>query len=920
MSSRSGYDEHIRLSPRGKGTIFVFNTIAQGMFADFKQEVDLLVEDLKREDISLDPQFFVAFGPFDNIVRIDVDDFSLVNRISSLHGVNAQQIQCAYALWNSNGPEDRGLLWKPFCCITQLKIQNHLMLGCGPEIEEAVAQLLVKVLKEYLAETKEKLEIEVMASLGWEEYHIFMRNARGYEKLFRPVVEKIRGLTLEDLEPILLEKGMEVDKSTGISLKEKHLFLTTFTTPAYCLKLANYLEEQFVKLLDDVGQPSSLCRKNLDIDGLFRENRNLPDEFGEDELSISTRLSIKPGHLTEVREAIFQVLDITGPDKKRRCDDLFCVGRYDVYLWLDERMTCKVFVALFELLRFFLGGCLGRMGQYRDFLNKARYYNSFTIISLINVQEKEAESGYNEGAFIGQLGKICLGKGERGTITETFKQRPLLKEKVPNSIVIGLTRIFSLFDSCIMDRFICDSFIDMYPFMQRLRDIIDTLEEEKNEPGIFSFTASNAGVNGQKEKILLQEARQRYFQWPLVKVFHEAIQHFYRGYMNRYLSSYPMMDKNETGIDFSGRLHRILSATTGMQNLLLDDLNCHLKKGFNVIGTYPHIRIHRGSFNISESNVFHLFQPEIFYSIYHEIMHTFIHSNSLKYLRMKLNELIKMAPDDLPPHRSEDTSVLIQEIVGDVFLLKNSFYKDFSLYSFWYWLLLLQSKKDIDSHIILRFLLLSAVADPHSRDVIFQFSSEKKYFVARDPQASIRVLERLISCLAYPSPIKEEIMHRIKSYDEEFLDETLRYHLFMSFSILLPAIESIYPLLDETLEKFSYPAAPGADGDELNQALPLAPSCTSLGPPGNMTGRQFSSIRLLRGILTFIYKNREHLECKGDGVLNFSPQEPGLRLQLFRLRIALINTLQWEVLRWKKTLLEKEGITFPIRINKKGDR
>lgn len=920
MISNSGFAEHIRLRPRGKGTIFVFNTISQGIFADFKDEVDLLVKDLKREGISLDPQFFVAFGPFDNIVRFDVDDFSLVSRISSLHGVSAQQIQCAYTLWDSPGLGDMDPFWKPFCCITQLKIQNHLMLGCGPEIEEAVAELLAKVLQEYLSQSQEKPEIEVMASLGWEEYHLFMRNARGYDKLFKPVVEKIRGLTLEDLEPILRERGMEVDKNTGISLKEKHLFLTSYTTPAYCLKLGHYLEEQFTKILKEKGQLSFLCSKDLDIDGLFRENRELPDEFGEDELSISTRLSIKPGHLSEVRETIFKVLDITGLDRKRQCDDLFCVGRYDIYLWLDERMTCKVFVALFELLRFSLGGCLGRMGRYLDFLNKARYYNSFTIISLIDAHEKEAISGSNEGAFIGQMEKICLGKGERDIIIETFKKRPILKDKVPNSIVIGLTRIFSLFDSCIMDRFMCDSFIDMYPFMQRVRDIIDSVEEERNEPGIFSFTASNTGVNGQKEKILLQESRKKYSQGPLVKVFHEAIQHFYRGYMNRYLSSYPMMDKNETGIDFSGRLHRILSAITGMQNLLLDDLDCHLKKGFNVIGTYPNIRIHRGSFNISESNVFHLFQPEIFYSIYHEIMHTFIHSNSLKYLRMKLNELIKMAPDDLPPHRSEDTSVLIQEIVGDVFLLKNSFYKNFTLFAFWYWLLLLQSKKDIDSHIILRFLLLSAVADPPGREVIFQYSREESFFVARDPQASIEMLERLISCLAYPSPVKEEIMHRIKAYDEEFLDETLRYHLFMSFSILLPAIESIYPLLDETLDKFSYPAAPGADGDELNQALPLAPRCATLDPPGNMTGRQFSSIRLLRGILTFIHKHRDDLECKGDGVLNFSPQEPGLRLQLFRLRIALINTLQWEVLGWKKTLLEKEGITFPIRINKKGDR
>jgi hypothetical protein len=78
--------------------------------------------------------------------------------------------------------------------------------------------------------------------------------------------------------------------------------------------------------------------------------------------------------------------------------------------------------------------------------------------------------------------------------------------------------------------------------------------------------------------------------------------------------------------------------------------------------------------------------------------------------------------------------------------------------------------------------------------------------------------------------------------------------------------------------------------------------------------RQTSSILALRHLLSFIYRNRSDLSYEEDGIINFMPRRENLRLDLFYYRMALINTLQWESLHWKKNMLEDNGIEFTVII------
>lgn len=951
MENKTVKKAELRLKPLSDGTIgtiIVFNTVQQGMYGKVLKQVEDLKTELEADKYPVRIELFTVFGPFDNVIRFDIDDFCLVNRISSLAGVYSQQIQCAYPIWSSEKPGSIGNNhWKPFCCITQLKVQNHLMLGHGPEIEEAIASLLAECMETYLEKNPEiarDLEVELMATLGWDEFFIFMRNSRGYASMFKPILKEIRPLTLKDLEGHL--GGSTLKLPPDIELQKKHLFLSTYSTPGYCMKLSQLLEGKLKTMMNEKGNDPhyTIPGKELEPDELFKDIYPDPDSlqaFGSDSINVSTRMSIKPGHWDKVSKITRKVLEETrwwreeSEEEKATINRIFSIGRYDVYPWLDTEMSCKEFVTYFTLLLFSMAGNLEKEEEYKSFLTQTQFYNSFTIISYQEKDplphfENEGKPGDQregekliEGTFISQLENLSLGHKGGKSILQVFEEedRAILRESVPRSFVIGLSRIFSLFDSCLMDRFTCDSFLDMYPFMQRVREIIDTVKEDDEKPG-KPLVFKTVDAKGKPLWIELPES------WgnidnpdnpagPLVTVFYFATERFYRGFVHRYLASYPMMDKNETGVDFSGRLHRILSATTGMQNLLLDDLDCHNKKGFNSISTYPSIRIYRDSFNTTEANLLHLFQVEMFYSLYHEIIHTFIHSKEQKgeSLLKMIEEGVACLPDDMPEESRDIPRLYLEEITGDLLLMKNAFYGNFGLFTFWYWLMLIQCKKKIDSQIILRFLVLSYTMEEKYRKIIHKYSNDKNELAIAKPAQLVNMINEMLPEASYPPQFKKSIISRITSFADTYIDiRRERDHINHFFDLLTKTLYAIYPKLDKLLESYCYPTLKKGNDEYREHCFesPLRPPKPGEEEDGK---RQGCSIRILRCLLTFIYDNREKLLYSEDGIINFYPgneETRELRRKLFKCRVALINTLQWESLRWKKTLLTNMGIDFPL--------
>lgn len=948
----------IELRPReGCGaSIVVFNTIQQGMYEKFLNQLNTLEKDLETIQPDSNSQKYVAFGPFDNVIRFDVDDFCMVNQISSMAGVSSQQIQCVYSLWNYAG-KDIGKYKKmykekhkqnaaasffPFCCITQLKVQNHLMLGHGPKLEEKVAGLIAERIKDYIDNPKNRaftgdLEVELMSTLGWDEFFIFMRNTRGFSSMFRPILKCIRPLTLVDLEA---SSGYEFEIDKGKKTRTKHLFLTSYSTPCFNMELCTIMDNFLAAEMKKKEKGSYINQRELDLDKIYEAviPGELKELYGSDEIKVSTRLSVKPGHRERVQHVTHMVLKGSRGWPSQGVpviDDIFSIGRYDMYPWLNTALTCKEFISYFGLLTFSLAGNIPKTEKFYIILKYTQFYNSFTIISYPEESqgftpcEGSAPPGVDEldeGGFIRQLGYLALGglddtetpKIKYDPLMEVYENRDILRKHFPMSILNGLTRIFSLFDSCIMDRFMVDSFLDMYPFMKRVRDIFDTVEydPEYGTKGL-SFKIAAPGKGNESLTIYLPESGGGYD--PLTTVFQGAIERFYRGFVHRYMSSYPMMDKNEAGIDYSGRLHRILSAITGMQNLLMDDLDCYNKKGFNVISTMPTIRISRGSFNVTESNVYFLFQVETFFVLHHEIIHTLIHSKEKKGNR--LYGIIDDALKSLPPMAEEARDLprrVLEEMAGDMLALRNIYIDNYMVFGYWYWLMILKFKNRIDSQVILRFLVLSYTMCSECAGVFEKYAGQNGEIYFNDSSQISRLCIEILDRIGCPPSMIEKIKPRIESYASRWrkreAGELKRFNF--NFNRIREIFYSIRPGLDSSIREFCYgdslPAGQVAGENEIDYKSPIRPVIEK-------KRHQSSSIFLFRHLVSFLYENRESLAYEEDSIINFEPRHQALRRDLLHYRIALINTLQWESLEWKKEMLQENGIRFTVRIKEQNE-
>ena len=867
-------------------------------------------DQIRKENEDNKLELFVAFGPHDNLVRIDIDDYCIVNDLASFRGINSQQIHCTYRLWKSKANS----IVKPFCCLTQVKIQNYLALCGEMEIEEAISQLLKDKLENCIDET---IETELFGSLGWDEFYIFTRSSRGFESAFKPVYKSIRNMTLSDLKNYLKTRNVEIrPENDNIKLDRKHLFLSTYSIPSYSIKLSEYMEDVVKNQRSELLHSDLQILKRKDIDTSDMERKmGLHESFGLDKISVSTRLSIKPGHLEDILKImhhVFEDFELDSPEIFQ-----FSIGRYDLYPWLGKEMTSKEFVILYELLRFAISGNLPRKADYKSYLKKTQFYNSFTIISCIDETGSKSNPNIDlesEGGFISQMEKLCLSETNGKSIEEQFKSREILAENVPKSIIIGLSRIFALFDSSIRDRFTCDSFIDLYPFMFRIKEIIQTVHKDPN--GHLSIKIKD----GQNElDILLPESRESIAAHPLVKLFHEAIRLFYRGFSHRYLSSYPMMDKNEICVDFSGRLHRILSALTGMQNLLLEDLNCISKKGFNVISTYPNIRIHRSSFNVSEANVFHLLQIETFCVLFHEVMHSVAYSNKMDFLKKILYLIEEKTPEKFSSNSFKNIGLLLQEILGDLALLQNGFSGNMEVFDFWFWLLIEHNVKALDSNILLRYLLLNMMKDQKTETFMLDEigRTSHNYIKIQDLNTFASTIIYIISAKDWPDFLKQSIIRKVKIYLNQDDNSKELYKLAQSLMIVYPVLRSLLPLVENQLKTLFYADTEAKVGEKLLNELPLFPKTVL---KNNNQKRQQSSISIFRTVLSFIYDQRHSLLENTDAIINFNNRRRDLRITLFKLRIALINTLHWEALVWKKTILQEKNVKSSIHFEKKSDK
>ncbi|MEW6608208.1 MAG: hypothetical protein AB1414_12320 [bacterium] len=233
-----------------------------------------------------------------------------------------------------------------------------------------------------------------------------------------------------------------------------------------------------------------------------------------------------------------------------------------------------------------------------------------------------------------------------------------LPDDIPENLKITTRNMFSLYNSCISNRFIYDSFVDMRSFME----------------GILRRTENAKNISSLKEIIDFLKGTFKVFEL---------------GFRNRYYASYPVSEINDPTLEYKGGIQRLLTAIGYLQRATHYKLKTNERnyeyKGFCVIGNTEKILSSYRIGGILQVNTDHLFYPEKLFQLWHEDGHAFFIDEKIENKpEIKREEkliLIKCKNEE----EKKELKILIKDIFSDIFAYRYGFNKNLDLFinSFW---------------------------------------------------------------------------------------------------------------------------------------------------------------------------------------------------------------------------------------------
>ncbi len=892
--------------------IFALHAIRAGTDELFREEITKCEQRMssERAGAGARTQSFFELGPFDVLTKFDTDDISLVREISQVSGRTSQQILIGYrpSLLSWLQDEAAGDVFTggeavepdklPLACLMQLKIQSHLLFAGGSRMEHAVHELIRDELRRAKEEIKpgQAVTYEIYATLGWEEFIIWARG-NSFEAINLPL-HRLRSCTVDVLNKQLQKlygRCVAISKEDSAAekledsecLKRRHVFATTYTIPG--IEWEKFL--QLRTLTKDLlpGYCSGADGVE-DIPDLLRDIRSKADLAiaPDDRVKVFSRISVKPGHEEYIWPKLKKIWALRDPEARCRSREYLNMGRYDIWPWDGEEVLTTDFVIEFILLYSILttGADTHSLGDI---------YSTLTDLSVPLDAKKYSRHREAEGSLLPKY-LDRLSPAATGMLGEDW---PIAKDELPPVLRDYMVSAFSFYDSAIRDRFTFEIFLDMYPFMNLWYKVLQSIHQTEQTSGVKRYHYRL--VHGGPAFRLRSKGDRRREEF-LCMVMARTVELFYQGVRQRYFSSFPMSDKTELPLDFPGRVHRCLGALAGMQNRLLEAMNKPESAGFPVISFFPFMRIERGPFSISQVSPLHLYCPELLSLVFHEIIHCLAESG-FGGIQNSVRSAAARAPHVLTFMTTNRLLLFMEEMAGDYFVYRMAHKGNLDQCIYFYWLIMGWFRKQINSHILLRLLILSALFEetgegwPRWREV----TRNLEHDVADQlkPEDIDSRLRELLDRAKLPDNIRDWLNVRL----DEFLAEHLE-HLTMIVQFLLCITEFIATESRILLDKYEAKIIEILSADPVFQA------------DDGYEKRTSCSVDALRMLTKFIYDNRVDLNVCSEGILNFSSTDKdgqSKRRDLLKLRVEFINMLFDESLCWRVNILRNKDIPFPVR-------
>lgn len=530
-----------------------------------------------------------------------------------------------------------------FICITNLKLNNKLLIGNGKFLLEPIFKIIDRKIKEIFkvkfSEITHKYFLQ--QTYSWSEITVVVF-ADNIEEITN-VVTSLRKLTLNNLFDSATDKGK-------INLLENSLYKKV-------LKKSDYIKAN-PDLFADSHSHFGINTNTIE--------RKVEKEIGEQKLNTQIEWQVKPGHFESLLRTLKEN-QISGTPDVFSDEAFFLTGKTDFFI---PEKDDSVFNNIALIKRVVNDSKKGN--KSRNIFDHARKVKSKILLDYSKYIDPKAEFDPFQISF-----KKYVKKHFLDTIPDASEINNILKSlKISRNIRSKIVKIFFNYQNGIQDPILFTYFLDFKIYINNLTNFI------REQGSVSNLSFSTVNFNNKYENRSVNEVENLLIK--MIEIFEE-------GYNIRLLNSNQYEDINDFDLDFNSSVQQILS----MYGTLAIKLgNIFFEK--NKHGPVVQLNLKNTVSNLESINydVYHLTCPEfVLFTLVKEVINKYVYLDELTNLKKsKSDRNIKEIISLLKSNFFECTNFYDDELVDfesyyfiDAVRFIHTCNFDFDLFQYWFW-------------------------------------------------------------------------------------------------------------------------------------------------------------------------------------------------------------------------------------------
>ncbi|MFK7932774.1 MAG: hypothetical protein AB8G22_04650 [Saprospiraceae bacterium] len=641
--------------PLGEGSDFYRTEIAEGIFKNYKER---LREHFKPkcgsesekickhefETYLYQPKAYCLLGNYDLAVLSLIDEFSLGSRsfhpYSSLlkgkkpHNFTYQTVTGTAPKLSAFGSDDTSFQERahrtflhaatdtasdesvfPFIGICSIKIDNSLLIGAGGKLQDLIIRAIRATIEECDFYKNKEVDYLLTTTLSWNEISIVF-----FSDSFQKITSKIlsiRELVVKNLAQhdhdhyyqFVKENSLATRKHSAEQIENLPLFANTTTIFGY--------DHYFLEHPNAFKNPPARFKK-----------------FDATELKLYVRWYIRPGHLRATLQ------EMSSSDSAH-----IAIGRGDYVYALDTESLQNLTDYVNNLTRH---PSHPMVQHIKKIYSTPEIDCSIDTIPAGKISEEQYERSHAGKDLVFSIETLA----EIKRYLKTYSVAKILRDKVVNMYVS--------FNDCIQDEVLYSYFIDLYPFLLRVKEDIKLYGLD--ETGYYDSIRN------------------------ISKELRTICDDFEKAHRNRFHQSYLTSDITDYNLEFNGGIQQIVTAfdsayksIAGILGMDADELPFVYITGYSGVASKL--------YNV-QLNSYHLYQPEFFVAVAtHEVA-----NNIIENLRTDFPGIQKIrayyASDST---FTQDYPQAVEYFLVDLVTFHLAYNRNVKLFLYWHWGTFLQT-------------------------------------------------------------------------------------------------------------------------------------------------------------------------------------------------------------------------------------